>query len=579
MTLSLNDNSASKLNGILKMTQDLVRTLRAQREMLKLRGIDKVVSEDPIGQLDLAAFELQRVAGRLQSEQIEVAQLRALARTTELINSTLDLDLVLNDVIDTAILLTGAERGYIILKNEFTGDLEFRVARNAQRRSLTPDEVIVSHFVINAVAETRELLVTHDASGDDRFSTSESVIDLVLRSILCVPLLVKGRLTGMVYADNRLQTALFGKREQELVQAFANQAAIAIENARLFNSVQTSLAEITAAQNLIDNVFASIASGVITTDEQELIQTINATAQRVLGLPEENLVGRSLWDVMPHLFDGFEAAVRRAQEIRSAETYEVEAQIDGRGIVNLTILITPLKGEARGVSIVLNDVTELIQRNQQISKVKLYLTPEMVDNIHDFSDETLVGQEREISILSCDIRDFTTFSENLEPEELMQVVNQYLTVSSDAVTLREGIVDKFIGDAVIGLYNTQLNPQPDHALRAVQSALLMVHDVEALHELLPAKYRLRYGIGVHTGPAIIGNVGSSTRKEFTAIGDSVQYAKFLQENALGGQVLVSAQTYALVGEHYTAEAIQPHRALSYYSGEPIYRIIGRRRPG
>lgn len=579
MTSPLNNPAVATLSQVIKITQDLVRTLRAQREMLKVRGVDKAVSQEPIDQLDVASADLQRAATFLKNELLEIDQLRALAQTTELINSTLDLDLVLNDVIDTVILLTGAERGYIVLRNPETGELDFRVARNSQRRTLGRNEMIVSRTVIDEVIKSKRLVVTTDAGGDTRFNTSESVIDLLLRSILCVPLLVKGELTGLVYADNRLQTALFGLREQELVQAFANQAAIAIENARLFETVRTSLAEVTGARNLMDNVFSSITSGVITVDGTGSIETVNTAAVSILKLPDEGVIGQPLFEVMPVLFEGFDRALERVNSERMSQAYEVDTVLPARGNISLTIQLSPLKGDdsVGGVTIVLNDVTELHERDRQIKAIKPYLAPEMIENIRDFSDEAMRAQERDITVLSCDIRDFTKFSEGIEPEELMRVINQYLTVSSEAVMLREGIVDKFIGDAVIGLYNTQLNQNEDHALRAVQSAMTMIHDVEALHEALPEKYHLRYGIGIHTGSAILGNVGSARRKEFTAIGDTVQYAKFLQENALGGQVLVSAETYALVKQIYTAEKVTPHRALNYYNGETIYRITGRLR--
>lgn len=578
VTSPLSNPAPAKLAQVIKISQDLVRTLRGQREMLKLRGVDKHVAQDPIDQLEQAASDLQNAADMLRSELLEIAQLRALAQTTELINSMLDLTLVLDDVIDTAIYLTGAERGYIVLRNPATDELEFRVARSAQRRTLNQSEIMVSRSVINEVAHTQKLVMTANAGDDARFNDSESVVDMALRSILCVPLSVKGRLTGMVYVDNRLQVALFGRREQELVQAFANQAAIAIENARLFETVRASLAEITGARNLMDNVFSSIASGVITIDGTGHIETFNSTAGRILSLPPDAHTGRPLFDVIPSLYEGFDRALQLVNNTRVPQAVEVDCELAGRGTVSLTIQITPLKGaEAdQGVAIVLNDVTEIRQRDRQLRSITPYLTAEMIENLRGISDETMAAQERDITILSCDIRNFTTFSEKLEPEELMTVINQYLTVSSDAVMLRDGLVDKFIGDAVIGLYNTQLNEQTDHALRGVQSALAMVADVEALHEVLPEKYHIRYGIGVHTGSAIIGNIGSATRKEFTAIGNNVQYAKFLQENALGGQVLISAHTYELVKAYYTVEPATPHRALSYDTGEPIYRITGRR---
>ncbi len=584
MTGTLPNPATLELQRIIKIAHDVVKSLRAQRTLLEMRGVDKQLSPEPIQRLDLLADALAQTMVRLNNESVEISQLRALARTTELINSTLDLDLVLMDVVDTVIALTTAERGYIVLRDPLADTLDFRIARSAARRSLTEAEVQVSRSIIEQVATTQELVVVRDAITDTRFGEFDSVSSMMLRSILCVPLLVKGRLTGMIYVDNRSLPGIFGRREQGLVQAFANQAAIAIENARLFDSVRASIAEITAARNLMDNVFTSVASGIITTDDEDRIETFNLAAERLFGVSREESLGRLVWEVLPPLLDDFHGVFQRVRHERTPRVFEVEAELPQRGAISLTFQIAPLRStdeanEARGVALVLTDVTEIKRRNAQLRTVKLYMTPEMVDNIRDFDDSVFSAQERMISVLACDIRGFTTFSEGIQPEALMQIVNQYLTVSSDAIALREGVIDKFIGDAVVGLYNTQLNPQEDHVLRAVQAALLMAHDVEMLHQILPPAHHLRYGIGVHTGPATLGNIGSATRREFTAVGETVQYAKFLQENALGGQVLISEAVYALVYNEYAVEQVQPHRALDHYGGEPLYWVTGLLRAG
>jgi adenylate cyclase len=131
-----------------------------------------------------------------------------------------------------------------------------------------------------------------------------------------------------------------------------------------------------------------------------------------------------------------------------------------------------------------------------------------------------------------------------------------------------------MGDAVVGLFNTQLNPQDDHALRAVNAGLLMVQKVLELHKTLPDDKRLFYGTGIHTGLAILGNVGSPRRKEFTAIGDSLQFAKLLQENALGGEVIVSEETYNLLKGYVEAEALEPRKVKDHPEFKVMYRITG-----
>jgi adenylate cyclase len=154
----------------------------------------------------------------------------------------------------------------------------------------------------------------------------------------------------------------------------------------------------------------------------------------------------------------------------------------------------------------------------------------------------------------------------------MQTINKYLTISSDAIHHYEGIVDKFMGDAVVGLFNTQLNPHEDHAVRAVYAAMRMADNVRELHNILPPDQRLFYGIAVHTGIAVLGNVGSPRRKEFTAIGDSLQFAKLLQENALGGEVLISQDTYDVVRDYVDAEPIAPRKMKDQPNFTVMYKV-------
>jgi len=161
----------------------------------------------------------------------------------------------------------------------------------------------------------------------------------------------------------------------------------------------------------------------------------------------------------------------------------------------------------------------------------------------------------------------------------MAIINRYLEVASDAIHLYEGIIDKYMGDAVVGLYNTQLNPQEDdHALRAIRAAMGMVYDVKALHDLMPPGARLWYGIGIDTGLAVLGNVGSEERKEFTALGYPVAHAKQLQEAAERGEIIISEATYQRVRDRIDVEPVQrPFRSDA--RPHTVYRVLGFKRRG
>jgi len=182
---------------------------------------------------------LQELRQTVSESELERRNLVALAEIGQVINSSLDLTTVLNEVIDTIIRLTGAERAFLMLRNE-NDVMDLMVARNWERASLDAAEVEISHSVMDRVARSGEPVLTTNAQADPRFGGQDSVIAYNLRSILCVPLKVKGQLTGVIYADNKARSGLFGEKERTLLSAFANQAAGALDNARLFNDLSSA---------------------------------------------------------------------------------------------------------------------------------------------------------------------------------------------------------------------------------------------------------------------------------------------------------------------------------------------------
>ncbi len=162
------------------------------------------------------------------------AHLVTLYEISQIINSTLDLSEVLDLVMSQVTAVTGAERGFLMLRNNEDGQMAFRVARGIDQQDIEDPGFQVSRSVVNRVASTGRPVLTDNAAKDLRFSGMKSIMIKGLRSILCVPLQVKERTTGLVYVDNRLHAGIFDEKDLDLLVACANQAAIAIENARLY---------------------------------------------------------------------------------------------------------------------------------------------------------------------------------------------------------------------------------------------------------------------------------------------------------------------------------------------------------
>ena len=556
-----------------QQVNDMIELLRAQQEIVRQYGMN--LPSTSIDALRRARARVEALNTQVISLHSELHQLRGLAETTALINSSLDTSDVLNQVIDKVVQLTGAERGYVVLRNEDSGELEFRVARGLDREALSEDEFIISNTIVERVASTGEPVLTHNALSDPRYQGQQSIVGFALRSILAVPLMVSGTVIGVVYCDNRIRAGLFKDHEMKLLNAFANQAAVAIQNARLFTSLRARLAEISDIRTLMDNVFTSIISGIMTLDSDNVVTAYNAAAEAITGVPAADALGRCLPEALPHLTDAFNQALVQAREAPVELDVVLEAPVWRYWRVKMNPLLNAA-GFSEGVAIVLDDLTADKQHEAQLNAAMRYM-PVALESMRTVDITTLAGQEREISVVCADVRGFSSFSEGIEPEVCMQVINQYLSRASDSIELFEGVVDKYMGDAVTGLFNTQLNPQRDHALRAVRAAVAMTYDVAELHSYMPGIQQLFYGIGVHTGQAVLGSVGSAERREFSALGDAMDLSKLLQENALRGEIMVSQATYEQVRDLFEFEPLAPRNPKGRADFTVMYRLLGMKK--
>jgi adenylate cyclase len=218
-----------------------------QAVLQELRSLAQSPNHQPSAELPAHIAQAVRDLSSVQvgSKRVvnQLKQLQGLVRTSAVITSSLEIDRVLEEVMDTAITLTNAERAYLMLRAEGSDELELRAARNWDRETLGQQEVTFSSSVMDVVLESGEPVLTLNAQGDSRFQGNESVLINDLRSIICIPLKLRDRVTGVLYADNRLEQGVFDQDSVELVSTFANFAAIAIDNARHFARVAADLAE------------------------------------------------------------------------------------------------------------------------------------------------------------------------------------------------------------------------------------------------------------------------------------------------------------------------------------------------
>ena len=197
-------------------------------------------------------------------------------------------------------------------------------------------------------------------------------------------------------------------------------------------------------------------------------------------------------------------------------------------------------------SLAINYLLEIRKKKKVLNAFQKYVAPQIVEEIAKKGDfEIKVGGEnRDIAVLFVDIRGFTTMSEALEPEQVVEILNEYLTLTTKSIFDNSGTLDKFVGDATMAVFNSPFDLE-DYEYKAVCAAMDIVKGGEAIEEKFQKRFgrSVGFGVGVNCGPAVVGNVGCEFRMDFTAIGDTVNTAARLEANAKKGQVLISDVLY------------------------------------
>ncbi len=226
-------------------------------------------------------------------------------------------------------------------------------------------------------------------------------------------------------------------------------------------------------------------------------------------------------------------------------------------------------------SLAMNYIYEKARKKKVLNAFKKYVAPEIIDEISKSGDFQikLGGENRDIAVLFVDIRGFTTMSEVLEPEQVVEILNEYLSLTTKSIFDNSGTLDKFVGDATMAVFNSPFN-LPDYEFKAVCAAMDIVNGGKALEKTLMEKYgrTVGFGVGVNVGPAVVGNIGCEFRMDFTAIGDTVNTAARLEANAKKGQVLISDALYERVKDRVEVAEIGEIPLKGKSKGVFVYEV-------
>ena len=505
---------------------------------------------------DLALLEKMtgQGAGALQSaqavERVELARKQELEFVNIVSEMTSDIKLgsLLQKVMGEATRMLNAERSTLFLNDDKTDELWSEVGQGLESLQIR----LPNHLgIAGAVFQSGKTINIPYAYADLRFNPGfDKKTNYFTRSILCVPVVNKqGTTIGVTQVLNK-HGGPFSNDDEARLRAFTAQVSIALENAKLFADVQ-------AMKNYNDAMLESMSNGLITLDAQEKVATCNAAGLRILGTTASEIV-----QVPVEEFFGEKNAWVLDKLKLVAETGEQQISVDaplqvGDETLSVNFTVQPLLNIDRqriGSMIVLEDISSEKRLKSTMSR---YMDPGIADRLLAAGTDLLGGQDLEATVLFSDIRGFTTLSEQLGPQGTVALLNEYFTLMVDCLQKEGGMLDKFIGDAVMAAFGIPV-PHEDDPDRAVRTSIAMLSTLETWNaqRLSVGKLPVNIGIGLNTDHVVSGNIGSQKRMDFTIIGDGVNLAARLESacKQYGAKLLISEFTHRkLKGTYRTRE--------------------------
>ncbi len=549
----------------------------------------------------------------------------ALLKAISSLEQSLDLEKTLQSVMEEARQLMQADRSTLWLIDEDSGELWSKV-KSGDGKSLVELRIPSNTGIAGHVATTGESLNIPDAYQDPRFSPdADKRTGYRTRNILCMPVFDSGgKLIAVTQLINKAQ-GTFTTSDESFMRAFNIQAGVALENAKLFEDVLVE-------KQYQKDILQSLSDAVVSTDMEGRVVTINDAALELLGCPVESAQGRDIchhwesallhqlvWDVIPienlkfRLTDSLAHGAKHYVPEQSLRVTLVDGQDPACGLVfpdpqhpaqfhlwgqraaasgaipaeqvqtlerSINLTVNPLtnpEGGVLGGLLVLEDIS---QEKRMKSTLYRYMTPGVAEQVMALGEDTMMkGERKDVTVLFSDIRGYTTLTENLEADKVVEMLNAYFETMVEAVFDYEGTLDKFIGDALMAVFGAPL-PLKNHAWAAIQSALDMRQRLVQFNQERVENHQpeIRIGIGISSGEVVSGNIGSQRKMEYTVIGDGVNLSSRLEgvTKEYGCDIVLSEYTYSQCKDRIWVRELDRTQVKGKRKAVNLYELIDQR---
>jgi len=535
-------------------------------------------------QAAVALQSMQQVERMRKSRLQEMEFLNVVSDVT----SEIELDKLLAKVMGEATRMLKAERSTLFLNDEKSNELFSRIAMGEGVNEIR----LPNHLgIAGAVFSSGQTINIPHAYADLRFNPAfDKQTGYFTRSILCVPVTNKsGKVIGVTQILNK-RGGPFTEEDEQRLKAFTAQVAIALENAKLFDDVQNM-------KNYAEGMLESMSNAVITLDEDGKIATCNSAGYRIMGVKSADILGKIAADYFVGDNAWIMEKVKSVQETQQSEVM-MDRPVSFRGesqSINATVLplISVENGKTLGTLIMIEDISTEKRMKSTMSR---YMDPALADELMS-SGDLLGGRETTATVLFSDIRGFTPLTEALGATGTVTLLNDYFTLMVDCIVKEGGMLDKYIGDAIMAAFGVPMEHDDDED-RAVRCSIAMLKSLDVWNAERQAAGQLpvNIGIGLNTDLIVSGNIGSPTRMNYTLIGDGVNLASRLESacKQYAAKLLISEYTFRkLKGTYRTrdidevivkgkTEPVRVYEVLDYHSddGFPnLMEVVGHFKEG
>ena len=494
---------------------------------------------------DIALVEamVMQAAILLQSgqhiERMQAAHQKEMAfiDTVSDLTAEIDLGVLLQKVMTEATNMLNSERSTLFLNDEKSDALFSLVGEGLGASEIRfPNHLGIAGTVFSTGVSVN---IPH-AYADLRFNPSfDRQTGFFTRSILCVPVVNKtGKIIGVTQALNKRGGPFTGEDEARL-KAFTSQISIALENAKLFDDIQNM-------KNYNESILESMSNGVITLNDEGKIITCNASGLRILGVQSEDIHNRNSEDYFVGPNAWVQEKVLQVEATQSADvTMDADLKFNDEKLsVNVTVLpLSSIEKKKLGTMIMIEDISSEKRMKSTLSR---YMDPSLAGRLLDGGEEFLGGKTMTATVLFSDVRGFTTLTEELGAQGIVAMLNEYFTLMVDCIQHEGGMLDKFIGDAIMAAFGIPMTHDDDED-RAVRTAISMLTHLAEWNgtRLEDGKKPVDIGVGLCTDMVTSGNIGSPKRMDYTLIGDGVNLASRLESacKQYSAHILISESTY------------------------------------